>query len=712
MPRPALLLCCLLPLACDDGKPGDTACSSTVDGDGDGYDRCQDCDDADATVFPGAIDCLDGLDNDCDGVADGDDAPAQGSWHPDVDGDGYGDHASVIEACQQPDGTVDDATDCDDGDPLTHPGASELCDGADDDCDGYVDEDAIDLGTWHADVDGDGYGDPDAAVTDCEQPDGTVEDATDCDDADPSIHPGAQPGCDGKDHDCDGVADNDGDGDGYSDEACGGDDCDDGDASTYPLAPEVCGDGVVNDCQGSEAAARAECWEELDLSAAQAKLTGEAEADNAGRAVAGAGDVNGDGLADLLIAALKDDTAASNAGAAFLFLAPVSGTAGLSSADAALLGEAEGDYAGTALAAAGDVDGDGLADLLIGAYGESSLGNNSGAAYLVCGPISGSLDLGAGAKWTGEVYGDWAGHAVAGVGDVNGDGLADQLVGAPWAEGGAEDGGAAYLLPGSPEAGASGTTSLSAAAAVLQGPRRQEYAGGAVAGAGDVDGDGLADLLVGAPHADVSASNAGAAYLVLGPVTGELSLAAAQACLLGEAQLDKAGTAVAGAGDVDGDGLADLLVGAPEEDSAGSGAGAVYLLLDLPSGEISLATAHAKLLAESSAAYAGGALAGGGDVNGDGLSDLLIGAEQEGSAGQGGGAAYLVLGPVTGSLDLSAADAQLLAESSSDKAGCAVDFAGDVGGDGAEAILVGAWYEETGGMGAGAAYLVVLEDEY
>ncbi len=124
MLRNAIFASSLLLLGCDEAeKPADTACSSTLDADGDGYDLCQDCDDEDPAVHPGAIDCRDGVDNDCDGIADGDGAPPLGTWHPDADGDGYGDHASASNACEQPADTMEDASDCDDGDSGIHPDA-------------------------------------------------------------------------------------------------------------------------------------------------------------------------------------------------------------------------------------------------------------------------------------------------------------------------------------------------------------------------------------------------------------------------------------------------------------------------------------------------------------------------------------------------------------------------------------------------------------
>jgi hypothetical protein len=242
-----------------------------------------DCDDGDATVFPGADERCDGVDDDCDGAVDEQavDAP---SWYRDGDGDGFGDPTVSTEACSAPAGMVADASDCDDGDAGVFPGAEEHCDEVDEDCDGDVDEAAVDASTWYADADGDGFGDAAAITTSCEAPSGYGSDDRDCDDGDAGVYPGADERCDGVDEDCDGDVDEaavdaltwyaDADGDGYGDSAItatacsvpsgyGGDgsDCDDADAAIHPGADEHC-DGVDEDCDGDvdEAAVDVSTW--------------------------------------------------------------------------------------------------------------------------------------------------------------------------------------------------------------------------------------------------------------------------------------------------------------------------------------------------------------------------------------------------------------------------------------------------------------------
>ena len=201
------------------------------------------------------------------------DCEAPATFYADDDDDGYGDPAAPVEACEAPSGTVSDSTDCDDSDAGTHPGATEFCDGLDQDCDGVEDNDGVDPKTWYDDQDGDGFGDPDSGVESCQQPEDTVSNDRDCDDDDDTIWPGATEICDGIDQDCDGVEDNDTSGtftwypdedeDGYGDEdlavvACDkpsgyvaqGEDCNDGDASIHPDATEVCDGEVDENCDG------------------------------------------------------------------------------------------------------------------------------------------------------------------------------------------------------------------------------------------------------------------------------------------------------------------------------------------------------------------------------------------------------------------------------------------------------------------------------
>ncbi|MFH1463197.1 MAG: putative metal-binding motif-containing protein [Pseudomonadota bacterium] len=274
--RPLLLLAIGLLTGCPP-KPQDTSLE-VLDADGDGYTAQEDCDDGDPAVHPGAPEVCDGLDDDCDGFLDEADPDLVGdlTLYVDADGDTWGsaDPAAAREACDLPaSGWVEQAGDCDDADPGVHPEADERCDGRDEDCDGAIDEDAVDATTWYPDADGDGWGDEAAAVVACSAPSGLGEQGGDCDDADPGVHPGVDEHCDGRDEDCDGDVDEDAvdagvwyqdaDGDGFGDAAgavlsCSAwsgyvaddTDCDDAAAGTHPGADETC-DRVDQDCDGS-----------------------------------------------------------------------------------------------------------------------------------------------------------------------------------------------------------------------------------------------------------------------------------------------------------------------------------------------------------------------------------------------------------------------------------------------------------------------------
>ena len=254
-------------------KPIDTGKDSAVDSvpiemdeDGDGYLTSEgDCDDSDDSVNPAATEVCNSRDDDCDDQIDED---VQSTWYADADGDGFGDPDTSQTACEAPDGYVSAATDCDDTHTEVWPGAIEVCDSLDNDCNGEIDDSV--MSTWYTDADADGFGDPATAVDQCDGESGLVADGTDCDDTTANRHPDNPEVCDEVDNDCDDTVDEgvtsvyyaDADGDGFGDEddtvdACGtsagyvedSSDCDDTVAAVNPDATELCNE-VDDDCDG------------------------------------------------------------------------------------------------------------------------------------------------------------------------------------------------------------------------------------------------------------------------------------------------------------------------------------------------------------------------------------------------------------------------------------------------------------------------------
>ena len=422
-----------------------------------------------------------------------------------------------------------------------------------------------------------------------------------------------------------------------------------------------------------------------------------------------------------------------------------------------VINESEGNRFGFSVSSAGDVNGDGIDDLIVGAPDADISGNysNEGESYVIFGSNSGfdasidaeTLDGSDGFVIVGINEGDNSGRSVSSAGDVNGDGINDLIIGAPNAEpnnsySNYSSDGESYVVFGGSSLGDSGTLELSTLDGSngfnIAGIDRYDNSGRSVSSAGDINGDGIDDLIIGAPYAGeyvyYGSNSQGESYVVFGGNdvgdSGTLELSSLDGSngfvISGVDSYDNAGRSVSSAGDVNGDGINDLIIGAPNADPSGnySYEGASYVVFggnDVgDSGTLELSaldgTNGFAISGVDRFDNAGDSVSSAGDVDGDGINDLIIGAPNAGVSGNYGseGQSYVIFGSSDGfaaNIDLANLDEIdgiiINGANGGDNAGTSVSGAGDINGDGVDDVLIGAPYADPNGNDdAGESYVV------